>query len=326
MDDANVAKDRKHFWFICCISNPVRYHSRFNLYRAFQKHIVGDLKANLLTVECAHGGRQHYVTGKDINTSQEIHVQVQNNSSMFLKESLLNIALRHLPKSTKYVCWIDCDVEFARKDIVDATIHALQTHRVVSPWQNCIDHGATGEVMEVHSSFGWCHFTGQRYSPPSTQMPKYPAPFAHPGFACCFHYQDLMRMGGFIDIGIVGASDHHMSSAILGRVGDSWHGEVHENYKQILTNWQDRAQHVFKRNVGFVPGTIHHSFHGHKVNRGYQSRWHVLIDNCFDPLKDVVKNLDGVWEFVDHGPRAWALRDSVHRYMTARQEDTKIHP
>ena len=66
--------------------------------------------------------------------------------------------------------------------------------------------------------------------------------------------------------------------------------KLNENYKKMCIAYQDRCERHIKRNIGYVPGTICHFFHGAKKARQYSNRWQILIRNDFDPLKDIKKD------------------------------------
>ncbi len=81
---------------------------------------------------------------------------------------------------------LDADIEFLEKDVVDETIHALQHHPVVQMFQTCVDMGPKGEVMKVHTSFGYCHKTAQPFSGPRGVYPSngFRHPCASPPTTC----------------------------------------------------------------------------------------------------------------------------------------------
>ena len=72
------------------------------------------------------------------------------------------------------------------------------------------------------------------------------------------------------------------------------------------------------RNIGYVPGTIEHLFHGRKSDRGYQSRWDMFVQHQFDPYEDLKRNSHGVLEFATNKPD---LRHDFDRYLQSRHED-----
>ena len=346
--DEKVHNLRSRLWFVTAISNPARFKTRYALYRKFREHVTKDLQANLLTVEVAFGQRDFQVTssGHDItdeNGVRTIDVQLTNNSYVWLKENAQNQALCRLPADYEYVVFCDADVEFCNKHIVTEIIHSLQEHRVVQPFETCCDMGPDGQVMQVHRSFGSCHVAGRAWRPQTARMVckdgemiTVPDPYAkqhyhkggmgefgipfHPGFLLAFQRKVLEKMGGLLEIGILGSGDHSMLAAIVGKAHLSYPSNVHENYKKIVLDWQARAEKVIKRDLGFTRGSIHHFFHGQKRKRFYANRWALLINNNFNPATDIRKNCYGLWEICSDKV---GLRDDIRKYFLSRDEDDR---
>ncbi len=57
---------------VAVVANPVRWHSRIQLYREFEQHML-DSGVHLTTVECAYGDRPY-----ELNTNTRVnHVPVR---------------------------------------------------------------------------------------------------------------------------------------------------------------------------------------------------------------------------------------------------------
>ena len=57
--------------------------------------------------------------------------------------------------------------------------------------------------------------------------------------------------------------------------------------------WQNRAERHIRRNIGFLPGTVMHSWHGPKTSRQYVSREVLIGQLGFDPVKHLEAGLAG---------------------------------
>lgn len=341
--DARVYKNaHDNLWVITAISNPARFKTRFALYRKFKHHITEGLKLNLITVECAYGNRDHQLTSDidEVHCSQStlkngvttIDVRVRNKTQVWLKENLWNIGLRYIPNDCEYVLFADADIEFTHPHFATELINSLQEYRVVQPFETACDMGPDGQVIGVHRSFGYCHANGWEWrpkpcstggyyieKPKAKQGPEgFGIPF-HPGFAMAFRRSVLDKLQ-LLEIGALGAGDHHMCSALIGKSKLSFPGKIHQNYKKAVLKWEERAKEIVNYSFGYVKGTILHDFHGAKKNRKYVSRWDVLIEHAFDPETDVYKNCQGVVELeVDKKP---GLRDAIMTYFKSRNEDS----
>jgi hypothetical protein len=86
--------------------------------------------------------------------------------------------------------------------------------------------------------------------------------------------------------------------------------------------WQDRAK-ALRQDLGYVPGTIVHHWHGKKAQRHYWTRKKVLVESQFDPTTDVSRDSQGIWQLHDDGTdRFIKLRDGLRRYFRSRNEDS----
>lgn len=256
---------------VTAVANPVRWKSRISLYHEFERHML-DSGVKLTTVECAYGERPFELSNPHVN-----HVKVRANPAALVwnKENLLNIGVSRLPPEAKYIGTFDADITFRRKDWAAETVHALQHYPVVQPWSDCYDLGPNGEHIEAHRSF--CRLVHEKK--PIVQGPNAvngPYKFGHPGYAWAWTRQALEWVGGLVETAGLGAGDHHMAMALIGRVDDSIPGNIGDAYKKPLRLWQARAMPHIARSISYIAGTIEHGFHGPKAKRAYVDRWGVL--------------------------------------------------
>lgn len=298
----------RNLYVVTCISNPVRYKSRYDLYWKFKKH-VEDAGAILYTTEMAFGDRPHVLTERD----NPRHVQVRSFFELWSKENMLNLAIQALPDDWEYVAWVDADLQFVRPDWLQETVEQLQHYHFVQMFSHAQDIGPQFEPMKSHTGFvyDWYHF------PQRTAKGGY-ATFSHPGYAWAARREALDAVGGLIDHGILGSGDRHMACGLIGKMEHSYNANVHPNYKEVCLEWQRRAEKFVKRDIGYVSGTINHYWHGSKANRLYNDRWQILVEHQFDPYRDIFKDTQGLWQLDDD---KIGLRDSIRRYFRSRHED-----
>jgi hypothetical protein len=295
---------------VTAVANPIRWNSRIRLYRRFEQHML-DSGVALTVVECAYGDRQFELTGNPhVN-----HVPVRAKTLIWNKENLLNLGLARLPQDWRYIAWIDADVTFRKSGWASDTVHALQQYDMIQPWSDCYDLGPHDDHLTVHRSFCRLVHQGKPIVPSGASGYE----FAHPGYAWAATRRALTLVGGLIETAALGAGDHHMALALIGRVLESVPGGITAGYLRPLLLWQDRASRHVAQNIGFVPGTIEHSWHGSKNKRAYVDRWAALTRNGFDPDTDLVRNTWGVFELAGNKPE---LRRDIDRYFRARDEDS----
>ena len=70
----------------------------------------------LLTVECIFESAPVFGLPRQVFEVTEAgnprHLQLTAPSILWMKENLINIAVKHLPERIEYIAWIDTDIEF----------------------------------------------------------------------------------------------------------------------------------------------------------------------------------------------------------------------
>lgn len=311
------------------VFDPQRYRSRWKLYKDFAKR-VAEAGAVLYTVEVAFGRRAFAVT----EAGNPHHIQLRTSSMLWHKETALNLAARHVPDDGNPIALIDADVRFARDDWADETLHALQAHPVVQMWSEAFDLSPEHEQARAYRSYAWClrnqlapgvpnldqsARTGEYTTPGTTPRTRH-AWYWHPGFAWAMRRETWNALGGLIDHTITGSADYYMALALTGRIGASDINSrgIAGTAERWIRQWEARAAEVVRGDVGYVPGALLHFFHGSKANRRYRERDDIMRRSHFDPERDLVRDIQGLWQLA---PGATRLRDDLIDYFAARRED-----
>jgi hypothetical protein len=294
-------------YVVCVISNPLQFDIRYKLFNEFLERIKKEQNVKIITVELQNGNRP-YIT--------DANIKLRTTSVIWYKENLINIAIKSLPEDWEYVAWIDGDIEFQNTEWVKHTIEALQLYKVVQLFSHAIDMGPKKETLHVHVGFAYQYVNGEKW-----KEAKYGS-FFHPGYGWAITKNAYDSIGGLMDFPILGSADHHMALAFIGLIDKSLNSKLHNNYKLLCKIFEKRCETHIKRNIGYVQGTILHHYHGDKVDRKYQDRWMILINNQFDPLEDLKKNSRDLWVLED---TKFKLRDDIIDYFRRRNEDRKIH-
>ena len=308
-------------YVIAVISNPKRYRTRYDLYRKFEKY-VADSGAILYTIEQAFGDREFEIT----DPTNPRHIRVKSTSEVWHKENMINIAMQRLPIDWKYVAWIDADIQFVRPDWVYETIHLLQHYDVIQMFSQAADLDSKHEVLNGLRESVISHWYKDKNITQYTHSTKnggYGAGNKHPGYAWAATRTAIDHLGGLIDWGVVGSGDWHMASALLGQVKASISPALYEaspRYVEWCENWQNNAVKHLKYNIGYMDGLVVHYYHGSKANRKYYDRWKIIVDNKFDPLLDLKKDSQGLWQLTDGN---YKLRQGISAYFSERNEDDR---
>lgn len=326
--------DLSQLCVVTCISNPVRYKSRYELYRKFEK-MCHDAGVTFVTIEQAFGDRDFVLT----TDGDPLDLQVRSIDELWHKENMLNLAIAYAVQKNpklKYVAWVDADVFPMRdgRDWFEETWHQLQHYQVVQMFEWSVDLDPNyNQLSEKRHGFIAKYFQ-EGFVPPTVagkwRKPNDPNSYygggygvqGHSGFAWAASIDALNAVGGLIDKAILGAGDWHMAHGLVGAMSLSIPHIVSPQYKKYLLSWEKLATRHIKRDVGYVSGTIYHYWHGKKVDRKYWDRWKILADNDYDPYKDLKRDAQGLYQLESYYPRQLMLRDQVRAYFRQRNEDS----
>lgn len=303
---------------VTAISNPINYNSRYELYTEFAKRIK-DAGAVLWTVELAYGERSFVIT----DSSNPQHLQLRSGGEdrkgnvIWSKENLLNLMIQRIPKDCKYIAWIDADIIFQRPDWAEETVQKLQLHDFIQPWSHAQDLGPNCEPIDKKPQMSFCKAWWDDLDVIG-KPGDYASGIGHPGYAWAARRDALDKVGGLIEISILGSADRNMAFGLIDKIEMSVHPKIHPAYLKHLKIWQVRARHYIHRNIGYLPGLITHHHHGPKTLRKYKDRWRILVDNQYNPELDLKVNSQGVLCLTE---RNWRLRKDIIQYFEERDED-----
>ncbi len=296
------------------VFNPVRYHSRYRIFREWETFMKGAANVKLHIVEIAFGDRHLEVTTKD-DCSETSNLCLRTSHELWHKENMINLAVRHLlPLDWKYLAWIDTDVFFSNPNWAIETIHQLQHYPLIQPWSECMDLGAYGNALSMFRSFSMLAQRGVKQQ----TNPADPYPYGHSGFAWACTRLFWENVGGLMDFAILGSADHHMAWASIGGVQNSVHKKMNPNFGRLCQDWQERSLRLTHGHLSYVPGRIEHRFHGPKARRYYRDRWQIFIKHNFDPIRDLQRDEQGLY-YIAGKP---GLQEDIRQYMRARHEDS----
>lgn len=264
-------------------------------------------------VEIAFGDRPHEVTFAMCPN----HLQLRTHQEIWHKENMINLGVKYLlPRDWRYMAWVDTDIHFRDNQWAQESLHQLQHYAVIQPWSQAVDLGPRGNIMQTHQSFGFVHQAGF----PKLANWKKEYVYAHTGFAwaCTRHFWENLPGKGLIDWAILGSADHHMAWSMIAKADSSLPSTVSCGYRALCKEWEKDAIHISRKQVGFVEGRIEHHFHGPKGRRFYKERWQIILENDFDPEKDLAYDQNGLIYILGKNK----LLHEIHKYFRSRHEDS----
>lgn len=300
--------DADYLYVILPYFNYCAYESRKRLFLEFVKRIQNNPKVRIVIAEARENNGSFDLPCENLKIF--LHIRVVTHHRIWIKENLINLAVKQLPPLWTYMAWVDADLTFMNRDWVDDTMEALRTHDVAQMFQSCINLGPTNEAMKLDQSFFHMYL---RSGKPYHKNAKYG--FWHPGYAWACTKKAYTQMGGLVEFAILGSGDRHMALALIGKVDYSHPGNIHPNYAKRLMEFQSRCAGLRST---FVPGTILHHFHGSIADRRYQERWNILTKNQYNPDEDIVCTQHGVVQLTKQGER---IHEALSNYFVGRKED-----
>lgn len=330
---------RDPLYVITPIFNPIRWRSRWKLYEDFARRVAA-AGAVLYTIEAAYGNREFAIGSHEgLRGLGEKFIQVRVDHELWLKENLINVAAQHLPLEAKYIAWVDADVLFARDDWANETVQQLQHYDFVQMWSQYQDLCPNFEVQSLTRSYMDCYLhggvgRGGNLEKRMTKQRKYDDKYPYqsgpvrgypgaPGLAWAARRESFNKVGGLLDFTILGAGDWYMAHALTGRLTTVARTQAHsKNFTELMREWEARCERHVRRNVGVVKGLALHYWHGSKKHRLYKTRDQILVENKYDPMFDLKRDSQGVYQLSDqHNQRSISLRDDVRAYFRQRNED-----
>jgi hypothetical protein len=299
-------EDKLHVLIV--ISNPCLFARRYILFKEFMKRMeLEESNIILYAVELAYGKKSFYVT----DPKNKRHLQLRCACPLWHKENMINVGIKKLlPPTWKAVAWIDADLEFESPTWASDTLRLLNGQcDIVQLFSHCVDMNQDQEAMCIFPSFGYQYVKQLPYR-------KQPMNFWHPGYAWACTRKFYEKIGGLLEIGILGSGDNIMALAYVQEVKYASNEDYSEDYKSYIYEFEKKTKSV---RLGYVPGMIRHYYHGSKKNRNYGNRWKLLVDHGFQPSLHMCKDEHGIIVPTPACPQG--LLDDILQYFHSRNED-----
>lgn len=316
-------------------SNPFRWHTRRKLFHDFRYHMAESPNVVLHAGELAYGDRPFEIT--EASNPLDVQLRIERHE-LFYKENVLNAIVARFPSDWKYGACIDGDFHFTRHDWALEAVHLLQHFDFVQLFSTYTDLTGPGygghrpmrqtasfahnyissghQLPEGYDNGGWK--TRSQYYHPTEGKPTGAKYVGATGGAWAFTRDGFNAVGGMLDCCILGHGDWFMAFGLVSEPApDMRIANYSSGYQKAIAAWQHNASRL-KGNIGCVDGHAMHYFHGSKTRRGYGSRDQILVEHEFDPITDLMRDHQGIYQLNPDKPR---LRDAIRRYFVSRTED-----
>jgi hypothetical protein len=219
------------------------------------------------------------------------------------KERALNLLIERLPERYDKVVWVDGDVIFPDPDWLGRACQRLQRHTLVQLFDHAVLLDRAGQQAAR------CGGVADRVRRRIPQALRLGLRESHPGFGWAAQRSFLAEHGLF-DQSVVGGGDSLLVLAAYG-AWDHWHARaLPRDLREAWLRWAMPVHTAVKGDVGAVPTTVFHLWHGDEAARQYVTRLELLRHSTFDPVADLAASADGLWE--------WASpKDALHSGVIA---------
>lgn len=274
--------------------NPCRYRRLRDNYWRFREN----LNAPLHTIELLFGDRE-----PDIPDA----FHVRSNTVLWHKEALLNILIDRLPPEVDAIAWVDADLLFTNPYWVEHACQRLEDYAVIQLFAKSFHKMPDGSLIPAKPSCAklfaeecklWSNFS-----------------LAHPGFAWAAR-ASWLRQHKLADTHVIGGGDTLMVSAFTGR-RLLLQNRMSPAHREWHMKWVDAVHQEVCRSLNYIPGHVHHLWHGFRSDRNYVDRFQVLSN--FDPARDLIRDENGLWAWSDQADPA--MVQAVSQHFQNRAED-----
>ena len=298
-------EDKLHV--ICVTSNPALFAKRYILAREFIHRMENEKDVTLYVVELAYNNQKYHIT----DSKNPRHLRLRCEHALWHKENMINIGVKRLlPENWKAFAWIDADIEFENPTWASDTLKILNGHKdIVQLFSHAVDMDMDESAMRIFSSFSFQHEKKQKFN-------KDDVNFWHPGYSWAMTRKAYEHVGGLYEYAILGSGDNVMSLTLIDKGLNAINKDSTEGYKQTIRDYQKKMRTL---RLGYVPGVIRHHYHGSKINRGYNERWKILLENGYNPIDHVTHDVNGLLVPTKECPVEIVTK--IKSYFYARNED-----
>lgn len=330
-DKIKPYKNHPEAFIISCYFNTGNYASRRKNFDVFYEQLKLS-NVNYLIAECAFGD-ESFELPDDKNI-----LRFRGKHKLWQKERLLNLLIKKLPTSCKYVFWLDADVMLTNENWIAEAVETLQNNKICQPFSLAVrlekdeiepDFNVQGSKILVDypsnnqktqtklwRSFAYNYLRNHHLSE-SLMFDVH----GHTGFAWGAT-RELLEQNPLFDKAIVGTADHIIAHASVGQIPHHCLEKAFTNQKKLskIYQWSLEFNKLTQNRLSFVEGELWHLWHGELQDRQYLQRTQDFSELDFDEDVDLITNDDDLYEFPDNRQD---LQIWMNNYFESRHEDGK---
>jgi len=275
--------------FICSYFNFSNSSKIKTNYIEFRKNFPFDIT----TVEVALPDQQFFI-------DDSIKIRADYSNVLWQKERCLNIAIENLKSHTDSIAWIDTDIIFSNNNLIEDTNKALNRYKVVQLFDKCFERPT---VNPYHNNIS----LGKKI------VDNIDIKFPAIGFCWAFR-RDILIEDRLYDLDPVGNSDVLQMLTWMGTWNHKTIINLNSGYRKEFLLWAWNSYEKVQGDIGYVPGTIEHLYHGDQYYRQYHKRNDILIRNNFLPSRDLRIDQNGLYSI----PYKPSIISDIKEYLDIR--------
>jgi len=307
----NYDEEKRHLYVICVVFNPARSRTTIKLYNHFRAHME-KAGAKLITVEVAYENSPFSIT---IPNYEPYNMQLRTKTPIFQKEQIINKVVSRLPLDAKYVIYCDYEVEFLNPNWLKETIKSLNMVKAVQLFEEVTILGPVNEELRKEKSFALLNFGREDDNKPEKlEKKQFETSTLASGIAWGFRLDAWKELGGLFSYSPLGNNDRIMAYCLGQRYEEYIPAEMSDKFKDAAKAWQKRAAEAFQSGIICIPGPIKLYWTNAKREKKVYEKWEILVNNNFDPKKDLIIDDNGLYTLDPLKPK---LVSDLKEYFTS---------
>jgi len=312
-ENSSSCELKSDFCVISCYYNPVNYKARRSNFDLFIKGLE-KTRVDYRIAECVFQNQSF-----TLPESSKI-MRFRSNSVLWQRERLINLVSKCLPKSVKFIAWIDCDLIFSNVNWLPNALKLLNKYPIVQLFSRCV-RLPKGQVRysgegKISQSFGLVTKNNPKVLLLESQLKH-----GLTGGAWAMR-REIIEYCGLYEYAITGGADDYMAHAIFGDFDSSCVKSKMCHNPVLINHYNNWAKSFFEQIEGrmdFVSGDVLHLWHGDLKNRNYFNRHDELEKARFNPYRDIISLPGNPLEWSDSA--SIELRNCLIKYFHNRKED-----
>jgi hypothetical protein len=250
------------------------------------------------------------------------HLKFKLKNILWVKENLINLAIKNLPDDAEFIAWSDRDIYFVNPSWVEDTIEKLKVYDIVQPWS---------EVIHLNSCYNLNYISKSKRNISFANKSTLSAKINHSnneskvstatGQIWAINKSFYQKIGKLNDIEIIGGADSIFANFCI--INDPFYEKILNQKTTIKSknSWELYKEKFKDIKYSYVDGLIIHYWHGDLQDRKYRERTDTLVSLDYDPNEDISYDENGVLQFTEKGKR---LELPIKQYFESRKESEKI--